>query len=353
MITMTTADISFGAVLKEIESEHGLTASMARRAFDAVLSGAWTTTQIAGFLVALRPRGDSVEVIGAAAESMRAAMVRVNHGFELVLDTCGTGGDGQGTINLSTAAAIIVAAAGVVVAKHGNRAVSSRAGSADVLEQLGVVLAIEPDATSDILSDVGIAFMLAPTYHPAMRHAMPARRELGVRTIFNCLGPLANPAGATHQLLGAFSREIRPILAQTLKSLGTKRAWVVNSRDGLDEVSPFGPTFVSEVTVSGVVEHEVAPEDFGIAPSKPGAISGGDGADNARALWSILQNEPHPATDAVVLNAAAALVITEELAPKAAADRARQLIASGAASSKLKQWVAATQAIGARSAAKS
>lgn len=350
---MTTAEISFSAVLKEAESEHGLSGSTARRAFDAVLSGGWTATQIAGLLVALRPRGDTVEVIGAAAESMRAAMVRVHHTFDRVLDTCGTGGDGQGTINLSTAAAVVVAAAGVVVAKHGNRAVSSRAGSADVLEQLGIVLALEPESTSEILKDVGIAFMLAPTYHPAMRHAMPARRELGVRTIFNCLGPLANPAGATHQLLGAYSKEIRPILAHTLWQLGTKRAWVVNSRDGLDEVSPFGPTFVSEVTGTGVVEYEVAPEDFGIAPSPPGAIAGGDGADNARALKAILQNQAHPATDAVVLNAAAALVVAEGLAPKQATDRVRQLIASGAADQKLTQWAAATRNAAAKHPVKS
>lgn len=341
---MTTADISFATVLKAIESESGLSASMARRAFDAVLAGSWTATQIAGLLIALRPRGETPEVIAAAAASMRAAMVRVEHGFTRVLDTCGTGGDGQGTLNLSTAAAIVVAASGVVVAKHGNRAVSSRSGSADVLEHLGIVLNLTPDAAADVLKDVGITFMMAPTHHPAMRHAMPARRELGVRTIFNCLGPLANPANATHQLLGAFSSEVRPILAQTLKQLGTTRAWVVNSRDGLDEVSPFGPTLVSEVTPSGVTEFEVFPDDFGLKPSSPGAISGGDGAENARALRAIFHNESHPATDAVVLNAAAALVVAEDLKPKAAADKARDLIANGAAHRKLAEWVSATRA---------
>lgn len=342
---MTTADISFGAVLKAIESERGLPEALARQAFDAVLAGEWTATQIAGLLIALRPRGETPEVIGAAAASMRAAMVTVKHGFTRVLDTCGTGGDGQGTLNISTAAAIIVAASGVIVAKHGNRAVSSRSGSADVLEHLGVVLSLAPEAAADVLKNVGITFMLAPTYHPAMRYAMSARRELGVRTIFNCLGPLANPAGATHQLLGAFSSEIRPILAQTLRHLGSSRAWVVNSRDGLDEVSPFGPTLVSEVTPSGVTEFEIFPDDFGIKPSAPGAIAGADGAENARALRAILQNDPHPATDAIVLNAAAALVVAEQLQPKAAADKARDLIANGTAYRKLTEWVSATRTV--------
>lgn len=342
---MTTADISFSTVLKAIESERGLTESMARQAFDAVLAGDWTATQIAGLLVALRPRGETPEVIGAAAASMRAAMVPVKHGFTRVLDTCGTGGDGQGTLNISTAAAIVVAAGGIIVAKHGNRAVSSRSGSADVLDQLGVVLSLNPEAAADVLKNVGITFMLAPTYHPAMRHAMPARRELGVRTIFNCLGPLANPAGATHQLLGAFSSEIRPVLAQTLRHLGSARAWVVNSRDGLDEVSPFGPTLVSEVTQSGITEFEIFPDDFGIKPSKPGAIAGGDAAENARAMRAIFESETHPATDAIVLNAAAALVVAEQLQPKAAADKARELIASGAAQRKLNEWVSATRAV--------
>ncbi len=340
---MITATPQFAEVLKAIESPSGLSAAMARGAFDAVLGGIWTPAQIAGFLVALRLRGETPEVIAAAAQSMRTAMLRVEHTFDRVLDTCGTGGDGQGTLNLSTAAAIIVAATGVIVAKHGNRAISSRAGSADVLEQLGIVLGLDAMSTSNILKSVGISFMLAPTHHPAMRHAMPVRRELGVRTVFNCLGPLANPAGATHQLLGAFSNEIRPVLAQTLKQLGTTRAWVVFGRDGLDEVSPFGPTLVSEIGPAGVTEFEVSPEDFGLARSSQGAIAGGDSASNARALETILGNQPHAATDAVVLNAAAALVVVDQIAPKAATDKARETIATGAALAKLKEWIAATQ----------
>lgn len=341
---MSADIVGFADVQKGIESPGGLVPELARRAFDAVLSGAWTTAQIAGFLVALRMRGESPEVIAAAAESMRAAMLPVSHGFDRVVDTCGTGGDGHGTLNLSTAAAVVVAASGLVVAKHGNRAVSSRAGSADVLEKLGVVLGLDPASTSRILNDVGICFMLAPTHHPAMRHAMPVRRELGIRTIFNCLGPLANPAGATHQLLGAFSDEIRPILAHTLRHLGTKRAWVVFGKDGLDEVSPFTPTRVSEVSSTGVQEFEVAPEDFGIPRSAPGAIAGGESADNARVLEAIFLGKPHAALDAIVLNAAAALVVAEGLDPKAATERARTLIADGSAHRKLVAWISASAA---------
>jgi anthranilate phosphoribosyltransferase len=341
---MNAAVLSFADALKAIESPGGLSGSLAREAFDAVLAGAWTPVQISAFLIALRLRGETAETICAAAQSMRAAMIPVKHDFTRVLDTCGTGGDGQGTLNLSTAAAIVVAAAGIVVAKHGNRAVSSRAGSADVLERLGVVLTLDPASTASVLKNVGISFMLAPSHHPAMRHAMPVRSELGVRTIFNCLGPLANPAGATHQLLGAFSDNIRPVLAQTLKALGTTRAWVVFGRDGLDEVSPFGPTSVSEVSATGLTELEVVPEDFGIARSPAGAIRGGSPEENGRALHAILGNEPHRATDAIVLNAAAALVVSEGLTPKQATDKARQVLASGAAARKLQEWVSATQA---------
>jgi anthranilate phosphoribosyltransferase len=341
---MTSPHPTFAETLKAIESKEGLSGALARQAFDAVLSGNWTPAQIAGFLIALRSRGESAEVIVAAAQSMRDAMVRVAHPFDRVMDTCGTGGDGHGTLNLSTAAAIVLASAGIVVAKHGNRAVSSRAGSADVLEALGIELTLDSPTTSEVLSKVGITFMLAPSHHPAMRHAMPVRRELGVRTIFNCLGPLANPAGATHQLIGAFSDSIRPIMAETLHILGTERAWVVFGADGLDEVSPFTTTRVSETGPNGVTSFEVAPEDFGIARSPAGAIAGGERAENARALRTILSNEPHAATDAVVLNAAAGFVVAEGLAPKTAAMKAREVIASGAAARKLNDWVLVSNA---------
>jgi anthranilate phosphoribosyltransferase len=338
-----TNTISFAEVLKELESSSGLSALTARRAFDAVLSGNFTPAQIGGLLIGLRMRPDNPDVFAAAVKAMRDTMVRVDHTFDKVVDTCGTGGDGHGSLNISTAAAIIVAAGGHAVAKHGNRAVSSKSGSADVLEALGIPIDLDAAQSAALLREVGIAFLLAPTHHPAMRFATPVRRELGVRTIFNCLGPMANPAGATHQLIGAFSNEIRPLLAQTLARLDAKRIWVVCGHDGLDEVSPFVPTQVTELSQGKLREFEIAPEDFGLARSEAGAIAGGNSEENAKHLEAILSNVPHPATSAVLLNAAATFVVTDELDPKSATARARQLLESGAARKKLDDWRAAAQ----------
>jgi anthranilate phosphoribosyltransferase len=269
-------------------------------------------------------------------------MVPLVHEYDAVLDTCGTGGDGAGTLNLSTGAAILVASLGVRVAKHGNRAVSSRSGSADVLEALGIPTNLPAGAASEILAEVGIAFLMAPTHHPAMRHGGIARRELGIRTLFNCLGPLANPARATHQLLGTYDHGVRAVMAETLGRLGTKRAWVVRSVDGLDEVSPFAVTKVSVLEHGKVTELEIHPRDFGIDESPEGSIRGGNAEDNAIVLERILAGEPHPATDAFVLNAAAALVVMDsELAPKSATDRVREALASGKAAELLQRWRAA------------
>lgn len=335
---------AFPAVFAELTAPGGIAPSSVRLVFDAILEGRWTPVQVAGFAVALRLRGESAEIIAAAAESLRAAMVGVEHGLPQVLDTCGTGGDGRGTLNLSTGAAIIAASAGVPVAKHGNRAVSSRAGSADVLEALGIPLEVPPSRAAELLSEVGIAFLMAPAHHPAMRHGGVARRELGIRTIFNCLGPLANPARATHQLLGAYDDALRAVLARTLRSLGVSAAWVVRGVDGLDEVSPHGPTRVTALSGATIEELEIAPEDFGIAPLPEAAARGGDAADNARVLRSVLGGEAHPAADAFVLNAAAALVVARGLSPRAATDAAREAIASGKALATLERWRAAATA---------
>jgi anthranilate phosphoribosyltransferase len=337
--------VTFPEVFSEIVSEAGLSGKMARRAFDTILSGAWSPVLVASFISSLRVRGESAEVIAEAASSMRAAMVRVDHDFPLVLDTCGTGGDGKGTLNLSTAAAIIAAADGLVVAKHGNRAVSSKAGSADVLAALGIPLELPPATAKTLLERANIAFLIAPAFHPAMRHAMPARKELGVRTIFNCLGPLCNPAQATHQIIGAFSDELLPIMAETLKKLGTKRAWVVRGEDGLDEVSPYAKTRVFELDSGSIKERSVEPEDFGIAKSPEGAAAGGDASENAQALLSIFKGEPHPARDAVVLNAAAALVVARGIEPKEAARIASEHLSSGRALAALDAWRSAAQAL--------
>ena len=333
----------FADIFEEIVRPAGIAPASLRRVFDAILAGQLTPAQVAGLVVALRLKGESAELIAAAAEAMRSAMVAVEHSFDALLDTCGTGGDGSGTLNLSTGAAIIAAAAGIPVAKHGNRAQSSRTGSADVLEALGVPIDLPASAAGEILREANITFMMATVHHPAMRHAGPARRELGIRTIFNCLGPLANPARATHQLLGAYEDALRPRLAETLRELGTRGAWVVHGTDGLDEVSPCAPTRVTAVARGATAELEVAPEDFGLPRSARSDIAGGDAASNARALEHVLSGEPHPARNAFVLNAAAALVVGLGLEPRAAADRAQQAIATGAARETLGRWREAAQ----------
>jgi anthranilate phosphoribosyltransferase len=341
--TQAQPSVSFAEALKELESTAGLSGATARRVFDAILSGAWTPTQIAGLLIGLRLRPDDSDVLAAAVNAMRATMVPVAHPFERVVDTCGTGGDGQGTLNISTTAAIVVAAGGHVVAKHGNRAVSSRSGSADVLEALGIPLDLTAEQSAEVLREVGISFLLAALYHPAMRYAMPVRRELGVRTIFNCLGPMANPASATHQLVGAFSNTIRPLLAQTLAKVGAQCVWVVCGLDGLDEISPFVPTAVTEWRNGHLREFEVTPEDFGLSRSPAGAIAGGDAAHNAKQLEDLLANVPHPAKTAVLLNAAATFVIADDLTFVDATAKATQLVESGAAKQKLNEWRSAAQ----------
>jgi len=326
----------FSDVFAEMTSPSGLSPHTVRRVFDAMFAGAWTPAMMSAFLVGLRlSGGETPEVIAAAASAMRAVMIRVPHSFPVLLDTCGTGGDGSASLNLSTGAALIAAAAGVPVAKHGNRAATSRAGSADVLEALGIPLDVPGALQSEVLSEAQIAFLFAQAHHPSMRHVNPVRKELGVRTLFNCLGPLANPAGASHQLLGAFDDKIRPVLAGALVELGATRAWVVRSEDGLDEMSPFAPTRVSEVDGGRVRELVVTPEDFGLKRSPAGAIAGADPSHNARVLESILRGDDHPARDAILLNAAAGLVVALGLEPKVATERARETLASGAANQAL------------------
>lgn len=345
-MTIATANASvpppkFGDVYAELMSERGLSLATTRAVFDAIFAGTWTPSQIGAFLVALRQRGETADVVAGAAAAMRAAMVPVKHAFPKLLDTCGTGGDGSGSLNLSTGAALVAAAAGVRVAKHGNRAATSRSGSADVLESLGIPLDVPPAAQGEVLTEAGIAFLFAMAHHPAMRHAMPTRRELGIRTLFNLLGPLSNPAGVTHQLLGAPDDATRLLLAEALVKLGVERAWVVRSSDGLDEVSPFAPTRVTVVDRGALTEHLVTPESFGFAPSPAGAIAGGEPADNARALTAILKGERHPAADAVALNAAAALVVFHGTSEKDAGAQARDVLASGKAMQTLNAWASA------------
>ncbi len=334
----TSSTITFAAAFRELLDSHGPSPEAVAAAFDAVFAGDWTPVQVAGFLVAIRMRGETPAILAAAAQAMRRVAVPVQHGLDVVLDTCGTGGDGLRTLNLSTAAAVVVAAAGVPVAKHGNRAASSQTGSADVLEALGIPVDVPPSRHAQLLRDVGITFLFARLHHPAMRHAAQARSELGVRTLFNGLGPLANPAGVKYQLIGTYDHAVRPMMAETLRLLGSKRVWVVRGEDGLDEVSPTGPTRVTELDEGEIRERVVTPEDFGLRPGPLSAIAGGAAEQNARALTSILAGEAHPAADAVVLNAAAALVVALNLKPTDAAEKARDALTSGRAFAKLQQW---------------
>jgi anthranilate phosphoribosyltransferase len=343
--------ITFARVFEELtRAENPLPATI-RSAFDAILEGAWTPVQVAGFAVALRMRGEDAQTVIAAAEAMRAVMVPVDHGLPAVMDTCGTGGDGLGTINVSTASALVVAACGAPVAKHGGRSVSSRAGSADVLEALGVPLDVPAERQAEVLAEAGIAFLFAPVHHPALRACAAARRELAVRTIFNALGPLANPARATHHLLGAYGDTLRPVLARALGKLGVRRAWVVRGEDGMDEVSPFGRTNVTELADGALRERVIRPETFGLRPSRPDAIAGGSAAENADAILSILRGDGHPARDAIVLNAAAALAVFREIDDERAypelAMEAVRAIDAGAALDKLDSLRAAILKIGA------
>jgi anthranilate phosphoribosyltransferase len=319
-----------------------LGADETRAAFEAILSGAWTPIQIGAFAVALRIRGETAEVIVGAVEAMRGAMTVVEHGLPLLVDTCGTGGDGSHSLNISTASAIVVAGCGVPVAKHGNRSASSRCGSADVFEALGIPIDLPAVRQGELLDEVGIVFLFARAHHPALKHAAQTRSDLGTRTIFNVLGPIANPARATHQLVGVYDDTLRPILANALGRLGSQRAWVVHGEDGLDEVSPCAPTRVSELVATGaggeVRELVVTPEDFGIERLPRSAIAGADAKSNARAITAILAGEPHPAREAVVLNAAAALVVATGEGLRACADRARAAILSGAARATLDRW---------------
>jgi anthranilate phosphoribosyltransferase len=310
-----------------------------RSAFEAILGGGWTPLQVAAYAVALRMAGETDEVLAAAVGAMRAAMTPVRHEVPTVVDTCGTGGDGAHTLNLSSGAALVVAACGVAVAKHGNRSASSRCGSADVFEALGIPLDVPPARQADVLREAGIAFLFAPAHHPALRHAGQARKELGTRTIFNALGPLANPAHPTHQLVGVYDDSLRPLAARALARLGVRRAWVVRGEDGLDEISPCAPTRVTEVVGGDVRDIVVAPEDFGVGRLSPDAIAGGDVADNARWLRAILEGERHPARDAVVVNAAAALAVVTGDDLRACADRASRALETGAAGQVFQRWM--------------
>ncbi len=331
--------------IKALVAGRDLSASEVEAAMDSVLDGAASGAQIAAFVVGLRMKGETAEEIAAAARALR------KHGEAIhpkvdgpLLDTCGTGGDGLHTFNISTAAAVVAAASGVAVAKHGNRAVSSQAGSADVLEALGVGIDLTPEQAKRCIEEVGIGFLFAPSHHAAMRHAAPVRRELGIRTLFNLLGPLSNPASATHQVVGVYDPGRVTQLAEALGSLGLTTAWVVHGSGGLDEVSPSGPTVVAQLRDGQVSTFEVTPDDFGLSEVPIEALRGGDAVRNAEIIRGVLSGDAGAARVAVLLNAAAALCVAGVADdPKTAASLAAEAVDSGAATDMLDRWARFTR----------
>ncbi|MDP1670334.1 anthranilate phosphoribosyltransferase [Phaeovulum sp.] len=318
-----------------IAAERPLTRPEAEAAFTALFEGAATPSQMGGFLMALRVRGETVEEIAAAARVMRAKCNAVRAPLG-AMDIVGTGGDGKGTLNISTATAFVVAGAGVVVAKHGNRNLSSKSGAADALTALGINVMQGAEIAEKALAEAGIAFMMAPMHHPAIRHVMPTRSELGTRTIFNLLGPLTNPAGVKRQLTGAFSRTwIRP-MAEVLGALGSDRAWLVHGGDGTDELSIAGVSYVAALEGGAVREFELHPEEAGLPVHAFETIIGGEPAENAAAFRALLAGVKGAYRDAVLLNAAAALIVAEKAADlREGVARAIESIDSGAAAAKL------------------
>jgi anthranilate phosphoribosyltransferase len=334
----------FPTLLEKLTRRESLTVDEASAAMTEVMEGRATPAQIAGLLVGLAMKGERpVEIVGLA-RTMRAHAVKLSRPFDDVFDTCGTGGDRSGTLNISSAAAVVVAACGVRVAKHGNRSVSSVCGSADVFAALGVDVTAHPEVVERCLETAGIAFFFAPTFHPAMKHAAQARRDLSIRTAFNLLGPLTNPAGARRQLVGVPRPELTELLARSLQMLGSDRAWVVHGADGLDEISTTGYTKVSECRDGSVSTFYVHPTDFGLSKAPPAALKGGDAATNARMIRAVLQSEGGPLRDVVLLNAAAALFIAGRVASvREGLARAGAAIDSGDAIKTLEALVRSSQ----------
>jgi anthranilate phosphoribosyltransferase len=334
----------FKALIAKAASGAALTRDESSSAFDRMMSGEATPSQMGGLLMALRVRGETVDEITGAVSAMRAKMTKVAAPPGAV-DVVGTGGDASGSYNISTCAAFIVAGAGVPVAKHGNRALSSKSGAADVLTALGVGIDLRPDEITRCVYEAGIGFMFAPAHHPAMKNVGATRVELGTRTIFNLLGPLSNPAGVNRQLVGVFSRQWIEPLAQVLKNLGSEAVWVVHGSDGLDEITTSGPTAVAALENGTIRTFEITPADIGIEPVKPEALRGADAEHNAAALREVLDDKPGAYRDVAVMNAAATLVVAGAAKDlKDGAEQARKALSSGAARARLDRLIAVSNA---------
>ena len=335
----------FKALIAKVATGATLSREEAAGAFDRMMSGEATPSQMGGLLMALRVRGETVEEITGAVTTMRAKMLGVKAPADAV-DVVGTGGDASGSFNISTCAAFIVAGAGVPVAKHGNRALSSRSGAADVLQALGVKVELNADQVGTCIRDAGIGFMFAPAHHPAMKNVGPTRVELGTRTIFNLLGPLSNPARVKRQMVGTFSKQWVEPMAQVLKNLGSESIWVVHGSDGLDEITTAGLTTVAALENGMIRTFEVGPEDAGLSRAKPEALCGGDAEHNARALLDVLKGMPSPFRDIAILNAAAALIVAGKAKDlKQGAMLAAKSIEAGEAEGRLDRLIAVSNSV--------
>ncbi len=326
----------FRDYLTKIIDRKNLTQSEMSEMIRLIFSGEVTDSQVGAFMAALATKGETFEELAGAAQAMRRKAIRIEAPGQTVVDTCGTGGDGANTFNISTTTAFVVAGCGVTVAKHGNRSVSSQCGSADLLEKLGINLNTAPEIVEEAIADIGIGFLFAPLYHGAMKYAMTARKEVGVRSIFNMLGPLTNPAGANCQLLGVYAPQLTEMFAEALKMLGSRRAFVVHGHDGLDEISVCASTRVAELADGQIRTYDISPEQFFGEGADPNDLIGGDPARNAEITRSVLAGEKGPRRNVILLNAAAALVAADKANDISAGIRmAEEAIDSGAATGKL------------------
>ena len=328
-------------MIRSLSERRDLEPAQMREAMEVLMSGSASEAQAASFLMALKMKGETAEEITQAAIVMREKAVRIKLDYPVIFDSCGTGGDGLETINITTAAALIAAAAGVIVAKHGNRSITSRSGSADVLKELGVNTEAGADVVKRCIDEAGIGFIFAPAYHPAMKNIMPVRKELGVRTIFNLLGPAVNPAFHTHHMMGVFSEGLVDVMINVLKGIGLKRAAVISGEDGMDELSLSGRSVVAELKGGEIKKYVVSAPDFGIKEASAAEIKGGGPSDNARITKEILEGRQKGALrDVVVLNSGFGLYIAEKAStPDEGMELARGILDSGAAMKKLQQLV--------------
>ena len=336
--------MSMSGAIKAVTEKHDLSSDEMTEVMQLIMTGEATPAQIGGFLIGLRMKGESIDEIAAAAKVMRVLSTKVEVNSEHLVDTCGTGGDSSGSFNISTASAIVVAAAGGRVAKHGNRSISSKSGSADVLEAAGVNLDISPQQVADCVNDIGVGFMFAPKHHGAMKHAIGPRKEMAVRTIFNVLGPLTNPASAPNQVLGVFSKALVEPLAHVLNKLGSEHVLVVHAEDGMDEISIASSTFVAELKSGEVSSYTITPEDFAMQRCALDEIRATDAKDSLSIIRAVFNNGEGAAKNIICLNAGAAIYAAGLVGTLAnGVKKAEQTIASGAANSKLDELIAKTQ----------